>query len=210
MFLCAVLPQLPFVITNSVAGGKLTGPSTAGPTVLALGNNPEAPAGHLVYPETYNRWFEQESERSVVGSIADWALEEPGAFLELQFRKFLLYWDAGEIPNNVSWENNASKSNILLLTGKVSGGIILFLALGAFLMLLRSARYHKGVLLLMGYCLFYALAAAAFYILARFRVPSLGLLIIMGAFLPDLLWRRCRRHAGTVAANWSRPVLACA
>ena len=205
----SLIPQLPFIITNSLATGTLTGPSTAGPTVLALGNNPEAPAGHLVYPETYRRWFETAHVRPVVDSIADWAMEEPAAFLELQFRKFLLYWDAGEIPNNVSWEQNGKKSSVLMLTGKVSGAVILFLALGACFMLFRSGRYHKGVLLLMGFCSFYALAAAAFYILARFRVPSLGLLIMLAAFLPDLLWRRCKKRPVTWS-SWTGPAAACA
>jgi hypothetical protein len=39
-----------------------------------------------------------------------WAKSEPLAFLELSFRKALLYWDAKEIPNNIAVEYNGAKA----------------------------------------------------------------------------------------------------
>ena len=180
---------MPFVIRNTLRSGRLSGPSSAGPAVLALGNNPEAPAGYLVYPETYTRWFELEDKQSVIQDIVEWAKNEPGAFLEIQFRKFLLFWDAREIPNNISLEANGKLASFLKVAGFIPTSVLLFLSISAFLLMLKECLRHKGILLLMLFILFYAGAASVFYILARFRVSALGLFCILGAFTPDLIWR---------------------
>jgi hypothetical protein len=81
---------------------------------LALGNSPEAPAGGrepdstagmMTYPESYHRMMANTSginARSVGRQMWEWFCQDRAAFLELQFRKALLFWDGREIPNNVS------------------------------------------------------------------------------------------------------------
>ncbi len=195
--LASVLVQLPFILWNSLALGRFSGPSTAGPTVLGLGNNPEAPPGYLVYTDLYKDWMAYQSETAIVHRIADWAFSEPLAFLELYFRKFLLFWDSLEIPNNLVLGVNASKSD-WFDAAFIPTWLIVILALASFLLLLSRLPGKKGILLLTLFIVLYAGAAAAFYILARFRVPCLGLLCIaaslwVACLLSDLRKRRIRR-----------------
>ena len=180
--LCMILPQMPFIIKNTTHFGTLTGPSSAGPAVLALGNNPEAPPGglDLVYPRGYDIWIDS---RSVPGKIIHWFLDTPFDFLEFQCRKFLLFWDHSEIPNNISISHSISKSSLLTHLPLIPTGIILVLAIASFFIFLRRSFQQIPLLVFLLFPLLYALATAAFYILARFRVPAVGLLCIQGGLL---------------------------
>ena len=194
--LCLILPQLPFVIRNSLAVGRLTGPSTAGPAVLALGNSPEAPACGLDYPETYEFWMKGQTERSVPLRILDWARKEPAAFLELQLRKFFYFWDSADVPNNISAEINGAKSSFFRSVPFLSSGCLLFCFLAAFFLLASRLFGHRGLTVFYLSVLCYAAAAAAFYILARFRVPAFGLLCAGAGFLFPIFLRVLRKHDG--------------
>lgn len=191
--LCLILPQLPFIIRNTVYFGTLTGPSSAGPAVLALGNNPEAPPGglDLVYPRGYDVWMDIPD--FVPRKIFRWALNTPFDFLEFQARKFLLFWDHTEIPNNISIPHSVAKSSLLTHLPLIPTGLILLLAIASFFIFLRKSFHHIPLLVFLLFPLLYALAAAAFYILARFRVPAVGLLCIQGSLLlPAVLttWKK--------------------
>ena len=174
--LCVILPQLPFAVRNSAFKGCLTGPSTAGPAVLALGNTPEAPPRGLEYPETYEYWMAHQEERSVPGRILDWAFAEPAAFLEFQIRKFCYFWDAEDVPNNISMQYNGRKSAFLATVPLISSGMLMMFFLAGFLLSFRDLFRRKDLLVLYSAVFLYACATAAFYILARFRVPAYGLI----------------------------------
>ena len=180
--LCLILPQVPFILRNTAHFGTLTGPSSAGPAVLALGNNPEAPPGglDLVYPRGYDVWMDSQS---VPKKIIHWFLDTPFDFLEFQCRKFLLFWDHSEIPNNISISHSISKSSLLTHLPLIPTGIILVLAIASFFIFLRRSFRQIPLLVFLLFPLLYALATAAFYILARFRVPAVGLLCIQGGLL---------------------------
>ena len=124
--IATVLPQLPFAIHNTHITEKLTGPSTAAGAVLALGNTPEAPpggrdpgthAGPMEYPETCKYWTKNAKAIPVYKQIIKWSMREPLPFLELQFRKMLLFWDYREIPNNIAIETQGVKSKTLRIVG---------------------------------------------------------------------------------------------
>ncbi len=203
-----VLPQLPFSCWNHLRTGKLSGPSTAAGAVLGLGNTPEAPpggrnpglgAGPMEYPETYLDWSGHQDETGIAGRIREWAFSEPLAFLELQFRKVLLFWDHREIPNNIAFEHNGMKSLVwrflcfvptsVLLCGFVAWVVSAFLNFaGRFRPrnLATPSAHLFSPTLLCAYCvLAYWLATAAFYNLARFRNPSLPLLAIFAGIFAD-------------------------
>lgn len=182
----ALLMQLPFISWNTILLHRLSGPSTAGAAVLALGNTPEAPPGYLVYPEAYEIWMKDQESYPVMQRIYDWAKSEPLGYLELQVRKFLLYWDALEIPNNVSLEYNGLYSSLLKMAF-IPTGFLLFLSFSSLCLQLPSLWKKKGILALVLMIGAYACATAAFYILARFRVPSLGLFCIMGGIFPVVI-----------------------
>ena len=194
--LCLILPQLPFSIRNSMATGKFSGPSTAGPAVLALGNSPEAPARGLDYPETFDFWMNGQNERSVPLRIFDWAKKEPAVFLELQIRKFFCFWDAEDVPNNISAEFNGAKSPLFRTVPFLSSGILIFLFLTAFFLLMRRCTVKRKLLILYLSVLCYAGATAVFYILARFRVPAYGLLCSGAGFLPPILFSAAQKRDG--------------
>lgn len=204
------LPQLPYAIRNARFLGRWTGASTAGEKVLALGNNPEAPPGGLEYPLSYHKWVEQaertENRVPVAREILRWLAREPVLFLNLQWEKLLLFWNAQEIPNNVSLEHEGKAAPWLALLP--SFGPLALLAL--FAIFSHGKRYtpEQGALLVA--LLLFWLATAMFYILARFRVAALPLL---ACFAADGISRlisaaRTRKRGG----EWLHPLfrLCCA
>lgn len=203
LFLCLVvflLAESPFIIYNSIQLGRLSGPSTAADAVLALGNTPEAPpggrdpglpAGPMEYPQAYHIWMSDCEIYPVWKKILDYFVQEPAAYLELTFRKLLLFWDSREIPNNVSLAGEGTTSNILKLT--IPPGILLALGLAGMFLLLKKLR-KTSYLALYITVIFYWGATAAFYNLARFRAPILPeLAIFSGLFIAEIM-NRSRRN----------------
>ena len=186
------LVQLPFAWHNTRILGRLSGPSTAADAVLALGNTWEAPpggrniglpAGPMGYPEAYHRAMAKSSEGiSVPRQMLDMLSEQPGAFLELQFRKLLLFWNGGEIPNNVSLYGEGQYSFVLRNMYPGSSSVLLALGIAGLLLFVRKlfCRYKKRLILLYGFILLYWGAIAVFYILSRFRAPIIPLVTIAG------------------------------
>ena len=197
-----ILPQVPFAVHNTRATHSLSGPSTAGPAVLTLGNNPESPPGGLPipYPPTYDEWMEHAFERSIPHRMWDWFRAEPLAFAVLQAEKFFLFFDSHEIPNNIQLGYNAQKSSIFRMFGLFPTGLIVALALAGFFLNFTRLKERPGELLLYLFIFLYAFATMAFYVLARFRVPAIPFFAIAaGVFLSDLVvtaldWRTNMRH----------------
>jgi 4-amino-4-deoxy-L-arabinose transferase-like glycosyltransferase len=182
---CLILPQIPFAWYNTAKLGKLSGPSTAAGPVLALGNTQEAPPGGreagtgpgpMEYPPAYNFWMNTLKEKSVFGRIWDWFCEEPLAVAEINFRKLLLFWDAGEIPNNISMDSVMVRSRIFRMTGFIPTAMIIMLAVAGIIVYFKISIHSRKMLLLMYFIAAYWAATAAFYILCRFRVPVIPLL----------------------------------
>ncbi len=206
---CFIAPQVPFIVRNTAAKGRLTGPSTAADAVLALGNTPEAPpggrnagphAGPMEYPPSFHSWMAKAARGvSVPRQMFDWMCREPGAFFELQFRKLLLFWDGRELPNNVSLYGEGKHSLFLNLLLPGRSHLLLALALaGIFLFAGRSfssGMRRRGYLYI--FCAIYWGAVALFYILSRFRAPIIPLTqVFAGAFLAALVlrWKKWERN----------------
>lgn len=185
-----MIPQLPFSIWNSVKLGKLSGPSTAGPTVLALGNTPEAPPsgkdpgsfgpGPMEYPLSFQVWMDNMDKISVPHRILNWFMEEPGAYSELNFRKLLLFWDWREVPNNIEIKYNCSKSIVYEYLPLIPNYFVIFSGLAAFLAFFFRAVDKRNAKLrtLLYFIAAYMFATMAFYILGRFRLPVVPLLAV--------------------------------
>ncbi|MDY0176730.1 MAG: glycosyltransferase family 39 protein [Lentisphaeria bacterium] len=176
------LPQLPFSWRNYRHFGRWRGPSTAQDKVLALGNSPEAPPGGLEYPRSYQLWCSQSDEPdpakrvSVSRQMLRRLRHEPLLFLELKFRTLLLFWDRGEIPNNISLHAALRHSPLLRF-------FLPFALLGSLGLagLFYSLYPFKGARLCLAYAILaYCLGTVAFYMLARFRIGALPLLCIAG------------------------------
>ena len=205
--LLLILPQIPFAWHNSSVLGKFSGPSTAADQVLALGNTPESPpggrnpgyAGPMEYPPTYGMWMNKSNrdQIAVPRRIINWFIEQPAAYLELSFRKLLLFWDYREIPNNISYIQARKQSPWLRRLGFISSGFIMVFALAGLLLWGARLRSNIRLLLLYYFIIAYWGGTAAFYILARFRMPLLPLLAIVAAM--GIEWiirhRKCGRRA---------------
>ena len=193
LLVLVLLPQLPFAAYNTWRNHHLSGPSTAGGAVLAFGNTPEgAPAGlEIPYPKTYELWLKKEKEISIPRRMWEWFKAEPAAFLEQQFEKCMLFWDAVDYPNNIT-EQNAQKSSIMRTVRFLPSSVLLFLGLaGLFSLFCRGRLMRRGTFALpAGSILLYALSISAFYILARFRVPVMPLLAVSGGVFVAALLRR--------------------
>ena len=189
-----LLPQTPFAVRNTLATHSLSGPSTAGPAVLTLGNNPESPPGDLPipYPPTYDEWMEHAAERSIPGRILDWFRAEPLAFTVLQIEKFFLFFDAHEIPNNIQLGVNATESGVFRIFGIVPTGLLIALALAGFFLGIPRLKNRPGERLLHLFLFLYALATVAFYVLARFRVPVIPLFAVGAAMFATDFMRTAR------------------
>lgn len=195
-----LLVELPFIWHNTRVTGRLCGPSTASGEVLALGNTPEAPpggrdpglpAGPMEYPESWHRMMrQQERGVSVPRQMWDWFRAQPGAFLELQFRKALLFWDGREIPNNVSLYGEGAYSIVLTYLDWNGINILIILSIAGSLLLLDRVRHREAdVWLLYGFVVIYWLSIALFYDLSRFRAPILPLAAVMAGGVPNYLLR---------------------
>ncbi len=193
---CMLAVQLPFIIRNSLACGELRGPSTAADAVLALGNGADAPAGGrnaeeaagaMYYSESYRRMMANTSGEyavSVPAQMRDWFYADPAGFLELQFRKALLFWDGREIPNNVSLDYDGCRYSLILRT-LILGRNHFLLAIGIggilwFIPVVVGKRKIPGVKLLYTFVILFYISAVAFYILSRFKAPVLPLLAVAG------------------------------
>ncbi len=195
-----LLPQIPFAWRNTVLNGKLTGPSTAAASVLALGNTPEAPpggrnpdltAGPMEYPPSYQTWMSTANEISISARIMAWIAAEPLAYIELTFRKLLLFWDYQEIPNNISFLGEGTQSKIFMFTGIMPTGIIMAFGLAGMIFLTARMFRKKDIklFLLIYFILSFWAATAVFYILCRFRLPVIPLLAICAAAAVNYFWR---------------------
>ena len=209
MLLCTVAIQLPFVIYNSAALKRFSGPSTAANAVLALGNTVEAPAGGrdpgmpagaMYYPVAYHRAMARTTGAYPVSmgeQMWEFFTAEPLAFCELQFRKALLFWDGREIPNNVSLDHDGFTSTLLryLLPGR-SVVLLIFALSGVFWFIPRLKKKEIKLWVLYGFVICFWAAVTVFYMLSRFRAPVLPLLFIFGGGFVDDAVCRVRASSG--------------
>ncbi len=199
LIIFTILPQIPFAAYNTQKVGKLTPPSTDAQVVLALGNTPESPPGGrergmgpgaMEYPKTYSDWTNKDNmkEISIQERIWNWFLNEPAAFIELTFRKLLLFWDHNEIPNNISYYMHGELSKTFLVFGLVESWLLISLGLAGMVCLYRQNHKKLELQLLFYLIIAYWFSVAAFYILSRFRAPILPLLAIYSSFFLCHFW----------------------
>lgn len=204
-----IIAQLPFIIYNTIECGKLTAASTASGAVLALGNTPEAPAGGrdyfagngpMEYPESYELFMRREATgvRSVPLQIMDYFLDKPLEYIELSWRKVLLFWSWGEIPNNVSYYEGKNKSDFLKYNFLGESLVLMIFGLaGVFYTLKRNFKKRDYAMLgLLVVLFFYHLSIAFFYNLGRFRAPIFGVLAVFAGIFIVEMWQNLR--------EWSR------
>lgn len=183
VLLIFILVTVPFIYHNSKIEGKLTMPSTAGSANLAIGNNPEACPAGLSYTQTSAYWSAHSEQISIPSRIMLWFKDYPLSFLELTFRKLMVFWDAGTIFDNITDFNKSRSQSVLLTyfpfipTSLFLIGFLAFCSINA-----KKIFSHKKTLLLFMMVLLYWLTVAGFIHLSRYRLAILPALAIFAAF----------------------------
>ena len=190
---------LPFTARNAIVGGDLILLNSTGGISLYMGNNARA-NGAWVQPRfgmrvdsplAMQRAFKVVAERETgrpmkpselssfwSGKARSYALENPGDWLALELRKLLLFWNAREVWNNRSIDISRDFSWVLRLP-LVGYGLIA--PLGLVGMGLAWRRWRELFPL-------YALVAVhlasglIIFVLSRYRVPAVPILMIFAAF----------------------------
>jgi 4-amino-4-deoxy-L-arabinose transferase-like glycosyltransferase len=207
LILGTILPILPITGRNYLLTGRFLPISSFGGINLHTGSNPNAD-GYSPVPSGI-AWERTWSEAAAAGATspvsqdAYWrrtALrfwrDQPGRAIALLGRKTYLFWQAHEIPNNVSYDwgrQRASMLRLMPLTFAVIGPLgLLGLVLGG-----RRTRETRTLALLI---LALMLAVAVFFVCGRFRMPAVPLLCVFSGFaLVEIVRSIGARRWGAVA-----------
>ncbi|MCS5638311.1 MAG: glycosyltransferase family 39 protein [Myxococcota bacterium] len=222
-----VLTLLPSTIRNGVvAGDFVIANSTAGAN-LYMGNNPGSDGrwrpprigrGRVDTPAAMQKAFTDVAEASMkkklrpsevssywMGQAIDFMLTEPGRWLALEGRKFLLFINANEVWNNRSIE--ISRPSSVLLGGSLLNlGIIMPMGLLGMALALRRWRDLFPLYAVVGV---YLASAMIFFVVSRYRMPAASLLVIFAAYAGVWLFEaaRDRRLAPLLGAGLALVVL---
>ncbi|HJO92414.1 MAG TPA: glycosyltransferase family 39 protein [Victivallales bacterium] len=178
-----ILPQLPFIIQNSISANSLRGPSNAGIAVFGLGNAPDSPPGGLKYTQTYKNWISENGGSDFLKKYYTYIKNNKLHYLDHFLNKLLLFWDYREIPNNTNI-NLLTNKNFVLKIGFVTTPIIIILGLSGLFLFFPFRKKKSIYLLSLSIVFFYWISISLFYILARFRAPLIPVLsVYAGGFL---------------------------
>ncbi|MEW6482026.1 MAG: hypothetical protein AB1397_03350, partial [bacterium] len=188
-FLCLIvlLTISPVTIRNYLASGKFVLISTNGPVNLWIGNNPYATGGCAYPPSDYSekiyKKVKEKGNRAYIEEVLRFIKKEPKRWLFLLFRKFFLFWSRIEMENNINTSVQKGYSSLLNLPIFIGFGIIVPLGLtGIFL----STRLWKKIFLLYIYILCEMCGIVIMFVLGRYRICFVPVLIIFSSFC--LFW----------------------
>ena len=198
-----VLVFLPFCGRNYVMTGRFSPPFSNGGFNFYVGNHPGAKGTYLYLPGISNSpsWqiksairkaSRELGEKSNINGASnywfqrglDYARSQPGQFILLLGRKFLLFFNAQEISQNVDY-SFCRRFSALLGLPLFSFSLIASLAAVGLLRVFR--RRPAGISLLLLLLAGYLVSVIIFFISARYRLPAIPLLIIFSAYGLDRL-----------------------
>jgi 4-amino-4-deoxy-L-arabinose transferase-like glycosyltransferase len=194
-----VLALLPVALRNGVVGGDFLPTTFQGGVNFYIGNNPQAdgtyqpivPGKQIPALERREpvRIAEQAAGRRLTGgevsrywlrrSLA-WARREPGAFLRLQVRKLGMFWSWYEWPDAVDYYHVKTLSSVLRLPLLEFGGAVLLALAGLVLARARARRHLDPFAPVLLFTLGWMLSTVAFFLFARYRLPAVPALLVLG------------------------------
>ncbi len=186
----AFVTVLPYCIYNSILAGDISGVSIAGPQIFALASNPESPSGSFTYSTTYMNWT-SDGGKNVAKHFLKWLGEQPLAFSELYLRKLLLFWNAGEIPDNISFEKQKDFSFILRNIRFIPAGFYISLFFSALICFAGKIFRKPTLIYLVLLVAIYWLVMGFFSIVTRYRVAILPLLAVFSGIF---IYAACRKY----------------
>ncbi len=192
-----VLALVPVAIRNGIVGGDFLPTTFQGGVNFYIGNNPEAdgtyrpivPGKQIPALERQEpvRVAEMELGRKLspgevssfwMGKALAWAVDHPGDFLRLQFRKLGMFWNWYEWPDAVDYYWVRSLSPALRWGGFVEFGAVSLLALAGLWMIRREPRPFAPALL---FALGWMLTTIVFFLFSRYRLPAVPALMLLAA-----------------------------
>ena len=220
--LALALPILPFTLQNYRASGDFVLLNSTGGANLYMGNNaysdgtwlPPRIGRRIDHPvamrDAFTRTARERTGRELrpsevsaywAGEALAFVVEHPAHWLALELRKLLLFVNAREVWNVRAIEVERDFSWVLRLPLLRYGVVAPFGLLGLGL----AARRWRELLPLYAMLAAYLAAALIFFVLARYRMPSVPLLFVFAAFTAVWLFdaaraRAWRRLAGSLAA----------
>lgn len=205
-----VLLIAPITARNYLIAGGLVPISSNGAINFYTGNNPDADgyspipagigwertwydtlkAGKITVPEQNSYWMQR--------GLSFWR-EQPGRARALLLKKAYLYWNAYEIPNNLSYDWGRAHSSVLravpLTFGIVGPLCLLGIVLGGW----RSRRAWTVTLFIVTQMV----AVIIFFVAGRYRLPAVPAMCVLGGFALVEVGRYLR------ARKWNAVVLSC-
>ncbi|MDI6752425.1 MAG: glycosyltransferase family 39 protein [bacterium] len=177
-FLCLVilLTISPATIMNYIYGKKFVLISTSGPVNLWIGNNEKAD-GTFLFPSPSERLTKRQEEigdKAFTEDVIRFIKEKPGDFARLTWRKFLLFWGAFEVANNMNYNQIKGWGPLTKMPFFIGFGIVAPISLLGIILSFRNRR----ALLLSLFLLSFMMAMVAFFVLGRYRIAGLP------AFIP--------------------------
>lgn len=167
----------PFTYRNYKYSGKFILLTATGPVALWAGNNEDSEGFYHLPP--YTEELRRKNENFYVQDTIRFIKEKPKKYLWLLYRKFTLFWNAYEIPDNdVVYERFQRLSPLIRIM--LPFGLVASLGLLGLFLCLR--RLNKNLFLLYLVILGYMSAIVLFFIQARFRVPIVPYLSIFAGF----------------------------
>ena len=203
----AVLMILPVTVRNYAVGGEFV-PITAGGGEIFYMAFYEESNGYYVPPDfiqnvnplTEHEEFREEAmkrtgrEMTRKESSDYWSAEgfaffksEPARMLHLLYRKFIIYWNFYETPDNQNFYFMKTLSPMMKAT--LSFAIIGPLAI---LGILVSLRHWRRYLILYAFFLVYMFSVLITFYISRYRIASMPILIIFAASFVHWLYGRLR------------------
>jgi tetratricopeptide (TPR) repeat protein len=209
---------LPVTARNLLVGGKPVIITAHGGETFYGGNNPRATGTYAPPPGVRpGTAYEHEDFRRLASEMVGHRLSldesssfwlrravafiraNPGQYVRLQLRKLLLFWSPHEIPDNRNYHFFRRFSLILRLP------LLSFTILGplALLGMALGLRTWRRSLLLYLQVLSSMVSVLLFFVLARYRLPTVPFLILFAAYALDWSLIRCRqRRWGLLALSW--------
>ncbi len=205
----AIVVVAPMTISNYVAAGDFVLTSSNGGINFWIGNNDQADGTFLVPADMRADLYEGSklaAEKALGHTLSPsevssyWFREgmafvkaHPGRDLKLLGRKFLLFWNAYEIPNHYDLNYFRLVSRTMRFDPFVFAWVI---PLG-FLGIYASRRDWRKLLLLYLFAGAYLVSLLPFFITSRYRLPVVPIMIVFCAHGAVWLWRRLRARERT-------------
>lgn len=177
-----------YIGNNSEARGTNVMPDFVTPCPGAMEKDFEREAERrlkkdLTFSEASNFWFKESMK---------WITHNPQKYLDLLWKKFILFWNYAEPPGNFRYETLkkfTKISNIPLL----SFGVIAPLALVGIIISLAEKKKMVLLCLFYFYVVTYLMANLTFFVLSEYKFPVIPVLVLFAAYMAGWMITRIKQ-----------------